>query len=117
MQEQQEQRHSEDRQILLRGMDGALFQAAVTHVEKKGKHTVVVSTQDENLPRLQDAAFLILDLVARQYGISLESIRYFERCRDGAVLAVGHQNVAAASDRAHEPELNRSEEFGAMKRI
>lgn len=86
--------HSEDRQILLQGRDGSAFQAAVTHAEQKGTHTVVVTTSEENLPRLRDYAFPILELVAKQHGISLDGIRYFERGRDGAAFAVNTKNVA-----------------------
>lgn len=89
--------HSEDRQILIHGKDGVLFQASVTHVEKKGKHLVVLATADEHLPRLRDNAPGLLSLLTRQHGTSLDRLRYFERGRDGAIFEVNTRNVALSA--------------------
>ncbi len=92
--------HSEDRQILIRGRDGVLFPAAVTHREKKGAHLIVVTTTEEHLPRLRDNAPAILELVARQHSVSFDRLRYFERGREGAVFEVNTSNVALSAARS-----------------
>ena len=79
---------------MIRGKDGVLFHAAVTHREKKGVHLVVLTSSTEHLARLRDNAPAIVGLLAQQHGVSGESIRDFARCQEGAIFEVNTRIAA-----------------------
>lgn len=80
--------HSNNRQIVVRSASGEGFEAALSHVEQQGKHTVVIATTAKHQARLEEHAGLFARLLCRQHHVTPAQLTYFERSENGTLSQV-----------------------------
>ena len=94
--------HSNNRQIVIRGADGIGFQAALSHVEGEGKHSVVITTTEAHRERLRQQATLIARLLCQQHRVKPAQLTYFEGGQRGEVFQV--ELTSRTPKRGKEPQ-------------